>query len=980
VAELEELRLVVSLTDNASAQLAVIKTALQDIGGGATSGNMDRVKRETSQLTEHLKELIRNLGEGQKAFVGFIRNTSLAGAGLVAVYEGAKLATEMLGKMAGELLRVDQAAKLAGMGTSVYRGLVETFEQAGFSADKAQRNIQALTRATVDFRREFSSDTMQRLLQNVPPAGQRILIAMKEEVLSKNTFAEQAKVIQENLKKLRETIGGEVGLELEQSAYRALGMDPETRFVDFDKAIQRGQEYDQKQREADERRAKIVEREHEAYTKLTQAIDKLIISLSVETMNKFVGGIEHLASAIEHLAHAAEKNQTTWFSIIPGAGVGNALKGSGVGEVQDQEAIKNKLLQRGQERLQQQMPQRLGGGFGEEDAATREYLSRPHELLDRPQSQWSQNIEDARGDPIAAADTVRSEHDRVTLLNRNTAELKRLNDFLQPRPGGAPAGAYGLAGGAAAGSYGLGGAVTTRLSGLARGYGNADGTVTPGPGDGSSSRGPRGGPTGSDVGPGTRGGPSVMPGAAAIVPQGLQRGGLGLGGEGGGGDVPSVAKGPGVGGRITWFNPAPHSYTDPQTGITWTDTSARARGEGPHAGGLPISTPGIAMSGGGQLNHWFEVTMPDGSRHVVQKTDIGPPGVIDFNAAFASKLARTPAEFDKLSGQGRATARYIGPSLPQGVSPGLQTGQQRQAGPGFKELATQPGKPGDLSGLLGGPTPGVAAAGGESKLQPGDSSGVHPELVDVVREASKSLPEGYTARIESGVGNRPGGQRSYHPHGLAADVRIFGPDGKAVGGEKGWYQNPGTFRLYEQFAQAAKAAQVRKYPNGPGFAWGGYFLNGGPGSYGFADLMHMQRGGPMAGGSWEQGATGVTRQWLERGGGTSVGFDPTNPVAMATKSSISLAKLRPADSIDRSMMDIAMAKDITKVNGTGTIDVKVGGGGKGDRLSTRPPYREDSKILDDMPGRMKESNKGEPAGKGTAPEAQPESHDPELDS
>jgi hypothetical protein len=141
----------------------------------------------------------------------------------------------------------------------------------------------------------------------------------------------------------------------------------------------------------------------------------------------------------------------------------------------------------------------------------------------------------------------------------------------------------------------------------------------------------------------------------------------------------------------------------------------------------------------------------------------------------------------------------------------------------------------------------------------------------VIGEAAKTLPEGWTARIESGVGSRPGGSRSYHPHGLAADVRIYDANGTMVGGSGGWYQNPKTFRLYEQFAQAAKAAQTRMFPQG-NFAWGGYFVNKGPGSYGFADLMHMQWGGPMAGGTWAGGAQGITRQWLEAGGGTSAGM------------------------------------------------------------------------------------------------------------
>lgn len=205
---------------------------------------------------------------------------------------------------------------------------------------------------------------------------------------------------------------------------------------------------------------------------------------------------------------------------------------------------------------------------------------------------------------------------------------------------------------------------------------------------------------------------------------------------------------------------------------------------------------------------------------------------------------------------------------------------------------------GPLGRMLGGAMGGAAGGGGGvgtsvsttggivrpdgqgGHFSGGDQRGVNPQLVDIINEASKTLPPGWTAKIESGVGSRPGGSGSFHPHGLAADVRIYDDKGNMVGGKDGWYQNAQTFRIYEQFAQAAKLVQTNKYPT-TDFGWGGYFVNKGPGSYGFADLMHMQVGavgghgaGQMAGGTWEGGAQGVTLDWLRRNGGQSVGLGP----------------------------------------------------------------------------------------------------------
>jgi hypothetical protein len=144
-----------------------------------------------------------------------------------------------------------------------------------------------------------------------------------------------------------------------------------------------------------------------------------------------------------------------------------------------------------------------------------------------------------------------------------------------------------------------------------------------------------------------------------------------------------------VTGRMTWFNPRPWSYTDPNTGITWTDTSARARGEGPHASGLPISTPGIATAGRGGLGGWYEVTLPDGRKFVTQKTDVGPPGVVDLNAALASQAyPRGPQSIPR----GRATARYLGRNLPEGLQPGIQ--RPRMARQAEVEPYGEPGRAG----------------------------------------------------------------------------------------------------------------------------------------------------------------------------------------------------------------------------------------------------------------------------------------------
>ena len=127
----------------------------------------------------------------------------------------------------------------------------------------------------------------------------------------------------------------------------------------------------------------------------------------------------------------------------------------------------------------------------------------------------------------------------------------------------------------------------------------------------------------------------------------------------------------------------------------------------------------------------------------------------------------------------------------------------------------------------------------------GDNRGADPRLYDLLRESSRYLPEGYSVQFKSGL--REGDPR-FHGKGMAADIQIVDPSGKPLAN----YQDPTTFRQYEQYAQSVRALQQQQHPDLP-LRWGGYF-SGGKGKYGALDVMHFDTSdGPMGGGSWETG-------------------------------------------------------------------------------------------------------------------------------
>jgi hypothetical protein len=145
---------------------------------------------------------------------------------------------------------------------------------------------------------------------------------------------------------------------------------------------------------------------------------------------------------------------------------------------------------------------------------------------------------------------------------------------------------------------------------------------------------------------------------------------------------------------------------------------------------------------------------------------------------------------------------------------------------------------------------------------------VDPRLFSILNTAGKNLPEGWSWNVTPSGGFRPGDPR-FHGKGMAVDVQLVDDQGKPLPN----YQNAAAFRAYEQFAQAARKAQLDLHPElSSQLRWGGYF-SGPVGKYGAKDLMHFDLGGdriPMGGGSWDTGLHERERRYLP--GAKSVGM------------------------------------------------------------------------------------------------------------
>jgi hypothetical protein len=174
--------------------------------------------------------------------------------------------------------------------------------------------------------------------------------------------------------------------------------------------------------------------------------------------------------------------------------------------------------------------------------------------------------------------------------------------------------------------------------------------------------------------------------------------------------------------------------------------------------------------------------------------------------------------------------------------------------------------------------------------QPGRNlAGVDPRLGAILQAAGNNFP--YIVQPTSGF--RPGDPR-FHGKGMATDIEIIDPrTGQMIPNSK----DPGSFNVYQQFANAARQAQQQLYPElSDKFRWGGYF-SGGKSQYGALDLMHFDLGRSpslgMAGGDW---GTGLTPQQAKIWGlspGTGGAVDPTMTASIPATASASYSPAAP---------------------------------------------------------------------------------------
>ena len=188
MAENEELKLTVTLVDNASAGLRQLQTQMQEMGGGSGAQNAQRAARNFQELHERgLKPLFDTIDKaGRVIFPEFSRGLGGSITGLVAFGAGAGTAALAITKMLDSIadakgkfnewiqttIRLKEIQILTGQHAADIKQVSEAYERAGQSAAHGEEDFIAASHALGDLSRSLSQ-TRQEALKGVLTPEQR---------------------------------------------------------------------------------------------------------------------------------------------------------------------------------------------------------------------------------------------------------------------------------------------------------------------------------------------------------------------------------------------------------------------------------------------------------------------------------------------------------------------------------------------------------------------------------------------------------------------------------------------------------------------------------------------------------------------------------------------------------------------------------------------------------------------------------------
>jgi hypothetical protein len=402
MAEFEELRIVVSLTDQASTGFNSFKKSISEFTSGQPAQHLENFKRHNTLLTQLLKATGLEATGTSKAFIDLTSKFALS-AGVIGALGYALYKTTSIVADAAKGI-VDQANKLKALGIpySEGRNIIEQYALVNIEANKTIEDIQAANQLQFEARKAHHSEMFDQLRQLV--FNDPYVKDFQIQLQNAKTQVELQNVIVEGQEKFSELSNKYYHSDDEATQKRT---NAQTR-ARFRAIVGLNEEFDRAVRikEIDKDRAASLEKLNTEAQKFTRLWNETAVNLeriggvlegaAIQQLLPLLQSAKDLTGAIFQLVtegFSALKDKNFWESMISGADVarygGYVLGGPGaiLGGVAT-EAIRNRFKQ--------------------------------------PSSQSPSNFGLDQAQPFLGIPGG-TENDKI---NDNTRELKRLNDNL----------------------------------------------------------------------------------------------------------------------------------------------------------------------------------------------------------------------------------------------------------------------------------------------------------------------------------------------------------------------------------------------------------------------------------------------------------------------------------------------------------------------------------------------------------------------
>jgi D-alanyl-D-alanine carboxypeptidase len=193
----EELRLVVTLVDNASGPLDALRAKLTNtLAGPEAKQAFESHRKQSTELQKIIKELGGGFEDTLKIMNTF-RGAMLGTAGTASALAGSiALMHKVMSDWASELRQVSQAANVMGIDPAELKDMTDQLGRFGISADATVAALQRMNQGIADLRREGSQLQQQLLMAaGSDPARQRNMQQLIQSIKSAQTEEEKWRVI-----------------------------------------------------------------------------------------------------------------------------------------------------------------------------------------------------------------------------------------------------------------------------------------------------------------------------------------------------------------------------------------------------------------------------------------------------------------------------------------------------------------------------------------------------------------------------------------------------------------------------------------------------------------------------------------------------------------------------------------------------------------------------------------------------------------